>query len=61
MYFGLCVQELEPLPDLVKRPVLSDMELEQCRNVILDLQAREAANEALAIPSTGGRNKGIKR
>ena len=58
----LCfVQELEPLPTLVKLPALSELQLEQCRKVLLDLQAREAANEPLAIPSSGGRNKGVKR
>lgn len=55
------LQELEPFPTLMKRPVLSEAELEQCRRVLLDLQAREAANEALAVPSTGGRNKGVRR
>ena len=29
--------------------------------VILGLQSKEAANEALPVPSSGGRNKGVKR
>ena len=45
----------------MKQPVLTEHQLEQCRKVILDLQAREAANDPLAIPSSGGRNKGVKR
>lgn len=55
------MQELEPLPDLVKHPSLSDVELEQCQKALLRLQEREAANESLAIPSSGGRNKGVRR
>ncbi len=57
----LFVQELEPLPTLVMLPSLSEQQLEECHKVIVDLQAREAANDPLAVPSSGGRNKGVKR
>ena len=49
------------MPSLLKRPVLSDAEVESCRRVVLDLQVRENSNEPLAVPNTGGRSKGTRR
>ena len=55
------LQDLEPLPSLMKSPVMSEQDLESCRRVVLDLQARENANEPLAVPCIGGRTKGVRR
>lgn len=54
-------QELEPLLSIIHNPVLSEVEVEECKKVIMSLQLREENNEPLPIPSSGTRTKGSKR
>jgi hypothetical protein len=54
-------QELQPLPVVVRKDVISDQDFEECKKVIKSLQNKENSNESLSIPSTGARSKGVKR
>ncbi|XP_064604179.1 integrator complex subunit 13-like isoform X2 [Liolophura sinensis] len=52
---------LEPLPTLMVKETLDDEEVLECKKVIYHIVGMESKNEALPVPSTGSRGKGLKR
>jgi hypothetical protein len=54
-------QDLQPLPAVVRRDTMSEQEFEECKKVVSSLQEKEASGEALSVPNTGARSKGVKR
>ncbi|KAJ1527268.1 hypothetical protein ONE63_008791 [Megalurothrips usitatus] len=53
--------ELDPLLNAVVKLTLTDEEVVQCKQVILNLVAQESRNEPLQVSTTGTRTKGPKR
>ncbi|XP_011402687.2 PREDICTED: protein asunder homolog isoform X2 [Amphimedon queenslandica] len=55
------VHELEPLLSIIHRPVISDPELDSCKEVIKSIQDKEEYSEPLPIPSSGTRTRGSSK
>lgn len=61
IFFGK-LQELDPLLNAIVKEAISDDEVLQCKQVILNLVAQESRNEPLQPSSSGSqRSKGPKR
>jgi hypothetical protein len=54
-------QSLDPLPALLVKDQLEEPELLECKKVIYRVVAMEHHNEALPVPASGIRGKGVKR